>query len=118
MSNAEILRLLQAVEHFKARTRGAELPEGAQEAIDGLSKTLNQPMPDRDTPGSRAAFKASPGAPKIGTGVPMEQAAKGPDGASPGQRAAESAGTGSENGLSDQIKEAAREAVAVIAGKS
>lgn len=117
MSNAEILRLLQAVEHFKARTRGAELPKGAQEAVDGLSKTLNQPMPDRDTPGSRAAFKASPGAPKIGTGVPMEQAAKGPDGASPGQRAAEGAG-GSENGLSDQIQEAARQAVAEIAGKS
>jgi hypothetical protein len=113
LSNAEILRLLQAVEHFKARTRGAELPKGAQDALEGLSKTLGQPMPDRDTPGSRAAFKAAPGAPMTpGTGVPMEQAAKGPDNASPGQRAAEGAG------LSDQIKEAAEKAVAEIAGKN
>lgn len=83
-SGAEVQRLLQAVSHFQARTRGAELPKGASEAIEGLQKSLGSPMPGRDTPGAREALKAAPGA----TGEPMERAAKGTDQPSPGQREA------------------------------
>jgi ribosomal protein S6E (S10) len=102
----EVQRLLQAVEHFKARTRGAELPKGAQEAVDGLTKALGQPMPGRDTPGAREALSVAPGT--TGTGVPMEQAAKGPDAPSPGQREAQ--GQGST--VSEEIAKAAAEIVA------
>lgn len=91
--SAEVQKLLQAVEHFKARTRGAELPKGAQEAVDGLTKALGQPMPGRDTPGAREALKLAPGQ-GTGTGVPMEQAAQGPDAPSPGQQAAGGAVSG------------------------
>jgi hypothetical protein len=84
----EVQRLLQAVEHFKSRTRGAELPEGVAELVDGLQEKLGQPLPGRDTPGSREALKLAPGT--NGTGAPLKQAAKGPDGPSPGQRAAQS----------------------------
>lgn len=100
--SAEVQRLLQAVEHFKARTRGAELPKGAEEALEGLAKTFSEPMPGRDTPGQRAALSVAPGA----TGVPMEQAAKGPDGPSPGQKAAAS------SGVSAEIQKAAESIVA------
>lgn len=102
----EVQRLLQAVEHFKARTRGAELPKGAQEAVDGLTKALGQPMPGRDSPGARQALALAPGT--TGTGVPMEQAATGVDGPSPGQRAAQSQGSG----ISKEIQEAAAQIVA------
>lgn len=85
----EVQRLLQAVEHFKARTRGAELPKGVEEALGGLSKALGTPMPDRDTPGGRAALSLAPGT--QGTGEHFSQAVKGSDGPSPGQKAAKSA---------------------------
>jgi ribosomal protein S6E (S10) len=87
MSQA-VQRLLQAVENFKTQTRGAELPQGAQEAVEAVQKALGQPMPGRDTPGAREALKLAPGT--TGTGVPMQDAAKGPDGPSPGQREAKS----------------------------
>lgn len=93
----EIQRLLQAAEHFKARTRGAELPKGALEAVDALQKALGEPMPERDTPGARAALRVAPGT--KGTGEPFSKAARGVDGPSPGQREAQS--------LSQQIQEAA-----------
>jgi len=102
--SAEAQRLLRAIEHFKARTRGAELPEGTEKALDGLQKTLGQPVPGRDTPGAREALKAAPG---NATGVPMEQAAKGPDASTPGQREAQ--------GLSQEIQEAAQKAAEQIA---
>lgn len=105
--NAEAQRLLQALSHFQARSRGAELPKGVSEAVEGLQKALGGPMPGRDTPGSREALKLAPGT--QGTGVPMEQAAKGSDGPSPGQREAKS--------VSQEIKEAAEKAAAEIAGK-
>jgi hypothetical protein len=91
--SAEAQKLLQAVEHFKARTRGAELPKGTEEAVAGLQKALGQPMPGRDTPGEREALKAAPG-----TGSALRDAAKGPDAPSPGQREAA--------GLSEQIEQA------------
>ncbi len=102
--SAEAQRLLQALEHFSSRTRGAELPDGVSEAVGGLQKALGQPMPGRDTPGAREALSLAPG---TGTGVPMEQAAKGPDSASPGQREASS--------LSAAIDKAAEKAAAEIA---
>lgn len=101
----EAQRLLQAIEHFKARTRGAELPKGTEEALTGLSKALGTPMPDRDTPGGRAALSVAPGT--RGTGEHFSQAVKGPDGPSPGQRAAKRA--------SDGIREAAAELAEKIA---
>jgi hypothetical protein len=101
MSQA-VQRLLQAAEHFKTQTRGAELPEGAQEAVDALQKALGQPMPGRDTPGAREALKLAPGT--QGTGAPMKDAAKGPDGPSPGQREAQ--------GVSAAIDKAAAEIAA------
>lgn len=82
----EVQRLLQAVEHFKARTRGAELPEGTDKALEGLAKALSTPVPERDTPGGRAALSAAPGT--KGTGEHFSRAAKGTDQPSPGQRAA------------------------------
>lgn len=106
---AETQRLLQAVERFKSRTQGEELPKGAQEAVDGLTKALGAPMPGRDTPGAREAIQAAPG---TGTGVPMEQAAKGPDQPSPGQREAQ--GQGST--VSEDIAKAAAEIVAKVQG--
>lgn len=102
----EVQKLLQAVEHFKARTRGAELPNGAQEAVDGLTKALGQPMPGRDTPGAREALKVAPGSGPLG--APMELAAKGPDVPSPGQREAHAQG----GTISDEITKAAESIVA------
>jgi hypothetical protein len=85
--SAEVQRLLQAVELFSARSRGAELPKGVEEAVSGLKEALGQPMPpSADTPGSRAAAKAAPGT--TGTGEHFSKAAKGLDSPSPGQRAA------------------------------
>jgi hypothetical protein len=87
---AEVQRLLQAVQHFQNRSRGAELPKGAAEAIEGLQKALGQPAPGRDTPGAREALKQAPGnAPETGTGTPMKSAAVGNDRPSPGQREAQ-----------------------------
>lgn len=97
----EVQRLLQAVEHFKARSKGAELPKGAMEAVDGLAKALGEPMPARDTPGAREALKASQG---TGTGTALRHAATGTDGPSPGQREVQ--------GIQEQIQQA----VASIAG--
>jgi hypothetical protein len=99
--SAEVQRLLQAVEHFKARTRGAELPKGAEDAITGIEKAFSQPMPGRDSPGEKEALKAS-----TGTGAALRDAAKGPDTPSPGQREAAA--------ISEQIEQAA----AQIASKS
>jgi hypothetical protein len=84
----ELQKLLQAVEHFQARTRGAELPKGLPEAIDGLQKAAGQTMPDRDTPGAREALKLAQGT--KGTGAALKQSAQGPDAPSPGQREAQS----------------------------
>lgn len=105
----EAQRLLQAIEHFKARTRGAELPKGTEEALKGLSKTLSTPMPDRDTPGGRAAMAVAPGT--RGTGEHFSQAVKGPDGPSPGQKEAEKAG----GGVSKEVDAAASALAAKIA---
>lgn len=102
--SGEQQRLLQAIEHFNSRTRGAELPKGVAEAVQGLQKALGQPMPGRDTPGAREALKLAPG---NATGVPMEQAAKGSDSASPGQREALS--------VSEEIDAAAQKAAEQIA---
>jgi hypothetical protein len=105
----EAQRLLQAVEHFKARTRGAELPKGVDEALKGLGKALETPMPDRDTPGGREALKVAPGT--RGTGEHFSQAVKGRDGPSPGQKEAELAG----GGVSKEVSEAATALAAKIA---
>lgn len=86
----EAQRLLQAVEHFKARTRGVELPEGTEEALKGIAKALGTPMPDRDTPGGRAALAVAPGT--KGTGAPISIAAKEHAVPSPGKREAERVG--------------------------
>lgn len=83
----EAQRLLQAISHFKARTRGAALPKGTEEALKGLAEALGTSMPDRDTPGGREALKVAPGT--RGTGEPFPKATLGPDGPSPGQRAAQ-----------------------------
>jgi hypothetical protein len=72
--SAEVQKLLQAVEHFKARARGAELPKGAQEAVESLFKALGQPMPGRDTPGAREALKLAPGS---GTGAALKDPERG-----------------------------------------
>lgn len=101
----EAQRLMQAIEHFKARTRGAALPEGVEKALGGLSEALGTPMPDRDTPGGREALKVAPGT--RGTGEPFSKAVLGPDGPSPGQRAAK--------GASQEIDEAATGLAAKIA---
>lgn len=101
----EAQRLLQAVEHFKARTRGGELPKGVEEALGGLSKALGTPMPDRDTPGGMEALKVAPGT--RGTGEHYSQAVKGTDGPSPGQQEAK--------GLSREVDEAATGLAAKIA---
>lgn len=90
-------RLLQALESYVTRTKGGEQPKGAEEAIQALQKVLGTPAPGRDTPGAREAFKVAPGT--KGTGEPIDKAAKGIDGPSPGQREAQS--------LSQQIHEAA-----------
>lgn len=80
----ELQKLIQAAEHFKARTRGAALPDGLDKALDGLLKAAGQPMPDRDTPGSREALKLTQG-----TGNGLKASAKGADAPSPGQREAQ-----------------------------
>lgn len=105
MSDAEAQRLIQAVEHFQARTRGGDLPKGAQEAVDGLLKVFGSGGPARDTPGSREAHKVAPGT--DGTGEPMARAAIGRDGPSPGQREARS--------ISQEIQEAAESIVSKAA---
>lgn len=105
----EAQRLLQAIEHFKARTRGAELPKGTEEALGGLSKALGTPMPDRDTPGGRAAMAVAPGT--RGTGEHFSQAVKGHDGPSPGQKEAEKAGAS----ISKEVDEAAGALAAKVA---
>jgi hypothetical protein len=93
-----VQRLLQALENYNTRTKGAEdQPKGVQEAVAALVKALGTPAPGRDTPGQREALKVAPGT--VGTGAPMEKAAVGIDGPSPGQREAKS--------LSQQIHEAA-----------
>jgi hypothetical protein len=102
MSNSQTMRLLQALEFFSSRTRGAELPKGVEEAIQGLQKALGQPMPGQDTPGARAALKVAPGT--DGTGENYRKAAIGRDGPSPGQREA--------NGISEEIQKAAESIVA------
>jgi hypothetical protein len=99
---AEQQRLLQAVEHFQKQTRGAELPEGVADAIKALTESLGKPAPGHDTPGTREALKVAPGT--KGTGEPMQRAAIGVDGASPGQREART--------LSQQIQDAAEAAAA------
>lgn len=99
MSNAEVQRLLQAMSHFSARTRGAQLPKGVQEGVEALQQALGQPLPGHDSPGSREALAVAPGT--KGTGAPMAKAALGPDGPSPGQKEAQ--------GLSGQIAAAAAE---------
>lgn len=104
----EVQRLMQALEHFQARTRGAELPKGVGEAVGALQKSLGSPMPGRDTPGARQALKLAPGT--DGTGAPMREAALGPDGPSPGQRAS------GKTGVSEDIHRAAAEIVANARG--
>ena len=95
-------RLMQAIENFRIRTKGAELPKGTAEALEELQKTLGSPMPGRDTPGARAALKVAPGT--RGTGENFSKAAKGVDGPSPGQieakRAAVAEGTVPSNDAS------------------
>jgi len=98
-------RLLQAVQNFKTRSKGAELPKGTQEALEALTKALSAPSPGRDTPGERAALKVAPGT--TGAGEPMAKAAKGIDGPSPGQREAQR--------LSQQIQDAAESIAAKAA---
>lgn len=93
----EVARLLQAVEHFESRSKGADLPKGVSEAVQGLSDALGRPTPGRDTPGAREALKLAPGT--EGTGAPYAKAAIGRDGPSPGQREARS--------LSQEIQDAA-----------
>lgn len=105
MPSAELQRLLQAVEHFQSRTKGAELPKGVSEALQGLQKAAGTPQPTRDTPGAREAMKASGGT--RGTGEHFSVAATGPDGPSPGQREAQGSG-----GVSKEIHEAAAAIVA------
>lgn len=101
--SVEVARLLQAVDQFRSRTENTELPQGTEEALKGLSEALGQPVPDRDTPGGRAAAAASPGT--QGTGEHFSKAAKGPDKPSPGQRAA-------KESLSEEIHKAAASIVA------
>jgi len=105
--SASSARLSQALKHFQERTHGEELPKGTQEAVAELLKTLSGGVPTRDTPGGRAALKVAPGT--NGTGEPMEKAAKGIDGPSPGQRAARGE---ADNGLSSDIAKAAAEIIA------
>jgi len=83
-------RLLQAVQNYVTRTKGGELPKGALEAVQALQKALGTPAPGKDTPGQRETLKVAPGT--RGTGEPMEKAALGVDGPSPGQREAQSLG--------------------------
>lgn len=90
-------RLLQAIENYVSRTKGGEVPKGAEEAISALQKVLGTPAPGKDTPGQREALKVSPGT--VGTGADISRAARGVDGPSPGQREAMS--------LSQQIADAA-----------
>ena len=101
----EAQRLLQAVQNYRTRTKGAELPKGTEEALAAVQKALSAPEPGRDTPGARAALKVAPGT--KGAGEPMQKAAVGIDGPSPGQREAQS--------LSQQIQEAAESIAAKAA---
>jgi hypothetical protein len=103
--SAEQHRLLQAIQHFSARTRGAELPKGVPKALEGLQKALGQPMPGHDTPGAKAALKAAPG---TGSGPPTG-AAKGSKSTPPGQQ---------EATVSEAIQRAAEKAVAEISGNA
>lgn len=84
--NSEGQRLMQALQFFKERSHGAELPKGVMEALDGLSEALGQEPGLYDSPGQREAAKSAPGT--KGTGEPFPNAARGVDGTSPGQRAA------------------------------
>lgn len=95
-------RLLQALQRFSDRSKGAELPKGTEEALAGLRTALSAPPPDHGTPGTRAALRVVPGT--TGTGEPMEKAARGVDGPSPGQRSAQ--------GVTQAIQEAASQILA------
>lgn len=96
--NIQAKRLMQAIEHFQGRTKGAgDIPKDVHSAIEALHKALNLPAPGKDSPGAREALKVAPGT--TGAGEPMNKAALGVDGPSPGQREARS--------LSQQIHEAA-----------
>lgn len=96
--NMQVQRLIQAIEHFQSRSKGAaDIPKGVQSAIETLHKELNLPAPERNTPGSRAAHAVAPGT--RGAAEPFPKAAKGIDGPSPGQREARS--------LSQEIHDAA-----------
>lgn len=91
-------RLLQAIENYVTRTKGGEVPKGSEDALSALKKVLGAPAPGKDSPGAREALKVAPGT--VGAGEPMNKAAKGIDGPSPGQREAQS--------ISQQIQEAAQ----------
>lgn len=83
--SAQALRLLQAIEHFQNTSKGAELPKGTDEALEGLSKVLRASAPQAQTPGHRAALAVAQGS---GEAKPPPIAQDRP---SPGQRAAQSA---------------------------
>lgn len=90
-------KLLQAIQNYSTGSKGSELPKGVEEALAGLTKALSTPAPGKDSPGTREALKVAPGT--TGTGEPINKAAVGVDGPSPGQREAQS--------LSQQIASAA-----------
>lgn len=104
--NMQVQRLLQAIEHFNSRTKGAQdIPKEVVAAVEGLHKALNVPPPGRNTPGSREAYAVAPGT--RGAAEPFPKAARGIDGPSPGQREARS--------LSQEIHDAA---TSIAAGRA
>lgn len=106
--NTQTKRLLQALEQFQERTKGAkDLSPDVGKAIEALQGALNAPPVSEDSPGRLSALDAVKGT--TGAGEPMEKAAKGPDGPSPGQTEGRS--------MSEQIHEAAQ-AIAASAKKN
>ncbi len=98
--SAEVLRLRQAIEQFKARQPHG-LPEGVIKGLDQVVKELGRDEPARDTPGASEVARLAPGT--DGTGEHFSRAALGNDGPSPGQREA--------RGIQSDVQQAAREII-------
>lgn len=78
MIGVEAARLGQAIERFKERSQGQELPDGLDETLSKAEGLLKQEPSRQASPGERAAGK---------TGT-TSRAASGTAEPSPGQRAA------------------------------
>lgn len=97
-NSAQALHLLQTIEHFQSTTKGAELPKGTEEALEGLSKVLKVSAPQAQTPGHRAALAVAQGSTEA---KPPPVAQQQP---TPGQMAAQNA-SGAIDGAATALAE-------------